>query len=124
MGVRRDPYRLTREVYKRVYYVVKDYPRMVKLADALLESSSSSEGPAAKGSISDSTAVKAIKRETLLEQIKAIDKALEFIPEEYRKPIWDNIQKDKMYPDYADRVTFWRYRRKFFWYVADFLHII
>ena len=121
---RNDPYRLPREVYKQVYHIIKDYKRMAELAESILESSGSGEGAPVKGTISDTTAVKAAKRETLLRYTSAIDRAFSLVPPEYRKPIWDNIVNGKPYPDYADKVTFWRYRRRVYWYVADGLNLI
>lgn len=97
---------------------------MAELAESILESSGSGEGAPVKGTISDTTAVKAAKRETLLRYTSAIDRAFSLVPEEYRKPIRDNIVNGKPYPDYADKTTFWRYRRRVYWYIADGLNLI
>ena len=116
---------LPSNVRSQVLYLVRDYDRMLEEADAILEESGIAEGGMPKGSgMGDPVAQAALRREHLLVKIGAIEKALEGLPDEYRRAVFDNAKYRVPYPDYADRTTFWRYRAKFFYKIAKLLHMV
>ena len=51
--------------------------------------------------------------------VTIIDDGLKLIPDEYRKGVWDNIQRRQRYPDDAARNTYGLWKQRFVVYVAD-----
>ncbi|RDY20722.1 hypothetical protein [Criibacterium bergeronii] len=118
-------YILPRQVYHITLWKVRDYYRLKRLADDILEERTFSyDGLPKDGGISDKVASKVIKREKYLTEIDIIDKTLLEIPAEYRSGIWDNIQFGKPYPMDADRTTYSRYKTKFIYKLAGRFSLI
>lgn len=64
----------------------------------------------------------AIRRESLLDNIKIIDDAIATVPEEYRNVVWRWVKdNEKLYSipgsDYAGERTWYSYKKKFIWEV-------
>lgn len=74
--------------------------------------------------ISDIVASKVIRRDRYLSEVKKIDDALNMIPLEYRKGVWNNIQFGQSYPLDAGRATYGRYKAKFICKVAELLELV
>ena len=71
----------------------------------------------------DPTAQTAIQRERLLAEIRAIDKGIESVPEEYRQVVWEWVKEGKpLYTIdgslYASDRTWYEYKRRFVTTVA------
>ena len=120
-STRNNKYLLPTPVYHQTIWLIRDYARMIEqMNDILLSSPAPADGQP-RGSRSyrvSETTIKVEKRETLRKKTTAIESALKIIPEEYRKPIWDNIQERKPYPLYADRTTYCRWKSRFIYNVA------
>ena len=56
--------------------------------------------------------------------IDGIDNAMEHIPEEYRKGVWDNIMFQSAYPLDASRATYGRHKSAFIFEVAEIFHFL
>ena len=56
--------------------------------------------------------------------INAIEDALKQIPMEYRQYIFDNVVHKIKYPDFADKMTWSRWRMRFLYWVADNLGLL
>lgn len=111
---RGNKYILPKDIYHQTLWMIRGYDRMVEEAKAVLdESSATIDGQPKSTKISDSTAMKAIKREENMVKIKIIDQELSEIPEEYRNGVWNNVQDGKGFPKNADRSTYARYKSKF-----------
>ena len=118
---RNNKYVLPTPVYHQTIWLIRDYARMVEQMDDILLSTHTPLVGIPRGNRSygvSETVIKAEKRETLRKKTAAIEAALETIPEEYRKPIWDNIQERKAYPLYADKNTFGRWKSRLIYRVA------
>ncbi|MBQ8525964.1 MAG: hypothetical protein IJ460_04530 [Clostridia bacterium] len=72
----------------------------------------------------DPTLSKVIRIERMYEECRAIENALEKIPEEYRKFVFDKICFDKAYPLYADPSTYSRHKCRFLYHIAKNLMYI
>ncbi len=138
--IRKTPkdYALPPSLYMRVLSTVRDYPRMKEsISDVLYGGSSAiyndefakknKDGkieikraimPKAKH-VGKVTENKALKIAQTSETIKAIDDALQKIPQEYRKYIFENIIYKKPYPYYAHRNTWSKWKGIFLYFVAD-----
>lgn len=109
-----NKYILPSAVYHQTIWAIRDYYRMKQEAnDILTESSAAMDGMPHGEKTVDVVTKKAIKREALIEKISAIDAALQEIPAEYRKPIWENILYSTPFPSYADRSTYGRNKARF-----------
>lgn len=118
-------YAIPPNIRRQILYLVRDYDRMVEEAEAILsEGMLPADGMPHGNSRSDEVLRKAAKRESLLRKISAIDRAFDLIPQEYRSAVRANLMYRTRYPDYADRTTFWRYRARFFYHLAQMLNMI
>lgn len=116
---------LPANVRRQVLYLVKDYDRMVSEADGILdESGKPSGGMPRSGSISDTVAAKAAKRERLLQRINAIDEAALMIPKDLRDAVFENVKDGTPLPDLAHPQTYYRWRSIFLYAVAEKLNMI
>lgn len=116
--------RLPRDVYNRVLWLVRGYDRIKEEADSLLtQDGAKTDGEPRTGGPGDPTVQAAIRRERLMDDVRAIDNALHLIPEEYREIVFKSI-KDmrpmRTFPgyDYAAERTWKRWRRRFLREVA------
>ena len=119
---KKGKYILPRDLYMQVIFMIKDYDRMKETAEDLLEETSSPDGQPRGNSISDTVASKAIKRETLLAKIKAIDESFNDCPIEYRQGVRNNITDRTRYPCDADRKTYTRQKGRVIYNIAKRLY--
>lgn len=122
--VKRTKYILPKAVYHQVIWQVRDYGRMCKEVESMIQSTASEECYGRSNLPGDPVLRTVIRRERLQKVITAIDRSLADIPEEYRSGVWDNITKHKAYPPYADRSTYGRYKSKFVYGIAERLGLI
>ena len=106
------------EAQKRAYWLIRDYTNIKKRLEVLDGYSGGHDGPAASGSKESITERTAAKRAELSKHTDIVDKAIEQLPEEYRKGVWDNMVSKKPLPDTAGPKTWKRYKQQFVWYVA------
>lgn len=121
MGRRKDEtkYRLPREVYQSVLWDIRSYRRYCLEYERILsESPAPADGQPRGGTTSDPTLSKVIKLDRVTARIKPIEQALVKIPEEYRAGIMAAIIEREVYPDFADRHTWAKWRQRFVYWVA------
>ena len=119
-------YILPSAVYHKTLWTIRDYYRLKEsAADCLTTPAIKYDSEKVqKSNTNDQVFETVLKREKYVEITLAIDKALNEIPPEYRKGVWENIQKRKAYPLDADRTTYGRYKSKFIYRVAEKLKYI
>ena len=85
--VKGNPFVLPKNLYRQILYLIKDYDRIKLLWEEELYTTQRGDGGPRGSHISDPTFAKAVKRIRLEEDLKAMDKALEQIPEEYQEHV-------------------------------------
>lgn len=119
-----NPFWLPKAVYYQALYAVRDYDRLSKeYQEILFESAPSADGQPRSTKIGNPTEYKAQRLAEVSEKLDAIERALEKLPEEYRKGVFDNVRKGAAYPYVAGRETWGRHRRRFLYHVAKNLHL-
>lgn len=117
-------YLLPHNTYMEVIYIIRSYHTLKReCADILVSSPDRDEGPSGSG-ISNAPLAYVIKTEERTRRIDAVDKAMEKIPPEYRRGVFDNIVYRKPYPADAARKTYSRYKQRLIYYTAKELHLI
>lgn len=120
-----NKYILPDYLYKEILCIIRGHEeRLEDYLNKIEESPAPADGQPRGTRISDPTAEKAANLEALHRDIRAYEKALEAIPEEYHKGILDNLIKRKRYPDYANRKTWQKWKRRLVWQVARNLNKI
>ncbi|MBQ0005103.1 MAG: hypothetical protein KBS68_04485 [Clostridiales bacterium] len=123
--MKNNKYLLPGAVYHTALWIIRDYDRMVEEAnDVLLESPSPSDGMPRSSKLVDEVAGKAERRAGYARKIIAIEKALDRIPDEYQRGVWENITKRKAFPKDASRSTYSRNKSKLVYHVAKNLELI
>lgn len=118
-----NPYKLPHNLYMRMLYLVRDYERIRSEREDILNSSPPPDGTAHSGT-GNPTEQKAIKLIELGSSCDAVESAIAIIPLEYRKGVWNNICYQSPYPADAGEATYKRWRCRFIYEVAKFLHEI
>lgn len=112
-------YYLARPLYKMTLAFIRDHDRKVSEYNRLLEESPPPPDGMPRGSTTGNpTQRDGIKRADLRIAIDAVKDALESIPEEYRKGVWENIVDYKRYPDDAAPRTYAYHKQRFIYRVA------
>jgi len=124
-----NKYWLPHNVYMRVLYIVRDYPRMKAEQNDIIHTAPADEYNGSKKEHGDPTANKAVKIAMMSRETDAVDYAMKKIPIEYRNAIWVNIthgksaeQSSALIP--AHKNTFRLWRSRFCYYIAERLHYI
>lgn len=115
-----NPYKLPHNLYMRMLYLVRDYERIKSQRADILHSSPAHDGQPHTG-LGNPTENKGIKLAMLDNECSAVEKAIESIPEEYRKGVLRNIKDNERYPITASETTFRRYRYKLTYTLAKIL---
>ena len=118
-----NPYWLPHNVYMRVLYIIRDYPRMKSEQNAVIYTSPA-EYNGAKNEHGDPTANKAVKIAMMSKETDAVDFAYHELPPEYQTAIWDNILFSTPYKIPGNKNTFRLWRSKFCHSIAGRLHYI
>ena len=107
------------EARQRALWLIRDYPQIAAHLAALdgFKAGPQDGQPRAHNPHS-SVEEMAITRAGLSAQLRAVDKAFEKIPPEYRRGIWDAIVKRSRYPDTAGLKTWRRWRQRVLWWTA------
>lgn len=120
-----NKYILPREVYNETLWAIRDYPRMKKEVETIMVQSPPPPDGLPRGTnTGDETYIKAMQREKYITKMHAIDKALNTIPQEYRKGVWGNLVHGKPYPRDAAVRTYGRNKAAFIYRVAENLNLI
>lgn len=120
-----NKYQLPREVYHLTLWQIRDYDRMKDEAEAILTESLPPPDGQPKGTgTGDEVASKAARREEYIRKTRAVEEALEIVPEEYRRGVWRNVTEWKAYPKDADRSTYGRWKSRFVYETARRLGIV
>ena len=121
---RNNEYYLPNAVYKQVLWQIRDYYRMREELQRIMDESPPPPDGMPHGSGKGQPVESiVIRRERYADKVRAIDDALEEVPEEYRSGIWQHIVFFKPYPKDADRTTYWRWKAKFLFDVAEKLNL-
>ncbi len=121
---RNNPFWLPKAVYYQALYAVRDYDRLCEeYRDILNGSAPSADGQPRGTKIGDPTEQKAERLLEVSEKLDAIERALNQLPEEYRMIVFNNVRYQRPYPYTAGVSTWSRWRRRFLFYVAKYLHL-
>lgn len=115
---RNNPYRLPHNLYMRALYMIRDYDRIKADRQEIYYASAVGDGMPRGNAITSVTENKAVRLARLGEECDAVEKALNHIPPEYRKGVFDNICYGAAYPITADYSTYSRWRQRFIYWVA------
>ena len=114
-----NQYLLPYSLYRKTLAFIRDYERMrLEYTHIGQESPPPPDGMPRGSSSGNPTERNGIRRAELHDSIKAIEDALDMLPEEYRKGVWRNIIEYKRYPKDADVRTYSRYKQRFIYHVA------
>lgn len=113
-----NPYRLPDVLYRRTLATIRDYDRMKREINYAILASPGVDGPRGSG-IGDPTARAAERIERMQSDVRAIERALEKIPPEYRKGVFNSVRYYRSFPVDADRTTYARHKQKFVYFVAE-----
>lgn len=116
---------LPQAVYMKTIYQIRDYYRLKENIDDMVTTSKDPMQPVVTGGGKSSPVESAaIKREEPAYIVKMIDDALEHIPEEYRKGVWQAVMYHSAYPGDAASKTYTQYKTEFIYRVAVSLGFI
>lgn len=123
---RNNPYWLPSAVYFQSLYAVRDYDRLRNEYDIILHGSPPSVGDGQPRGTKPTDPVerKAEKLAGISEKLSAIERALDQLPQEYRRGVFNNVRYGTRYPYTASDGTWSRWRRRFLYFVANNLHIL
>lgn len=115
-----NPYLLPHNVYMQTLYLIRDYERLKEEYGELLYDPSYKfdDRRRAVGRISRPAENKALLLSNISTKTKAIENAVNAIPEHYRRGVWRNIINGERYPDGADVRTWQTYKQRFIYYTA------
>ncbi|MCQ4637138.1 hypothetical protein NE619_10410 [Anaerovorax odorimutans] len=121
----KSKYQLPRAVRMQVIWLVRDYERMkLEYDNAIWTGCGPMDGLPRGNRIGNPTERDALKRIDLSKRIEAIEQALNTVPEEYRKGVWDNLVDRAKYPIDAGSATYARHKGKFLYRIAKNLYFI
>lgn len=121
---KQNQYYLQHTLYRRVLALVRDYPRMTAAREQIIyESPEGTGGGRGPGRPTES---KALRIATIDDDIRAVERALEKLPPEYRQGVLDNVLYGRRQADlpYAGERTWQRWKSKLLWMVAHNKHWI
>lgn len=121
------PYVLPRSIYFRIIYLIKDYPRLLSEADALLEATPPpTETPEIQRQRNlRATETNNLRYATIMADVRDIEEALkETVPPDARRAILASIINGEKYPLDRDRRTYTNYKQKYIHNLAERKHLI
>lgn len=105
---------LPRDVFYETVWIIRGYDRRKKRLEDIVDEQPDPRQPHVKGGMPGSPVhTKASKRERDRDIVAAVDKALQQVPKEYRKGVWNKVAYQERYPDDADPSTYSRYKSVF-----------
>lgn len=124
---RTGKYKVPASVYHQCVWLIRDYYRLKDNVESLtvLAPIEIEDIPKSQTNrTSDIVFNIVLKRERFMDRIRIIDQAINSIPPEYRKGVWNNLQFNKPYPLDAHRNTYSTYKAKMVYSVAKDLKLI
>lgn len=118
-------YILPNNLWRQTISMIRDYDRLKTEYDDRIGEGMSPGSEEASGKTyktGDPTGVKAIKLSSISERIRAVEKAMLWIPYEYREGIWNHIIYRSRFPGDADRSTYTRWQQRYVFEVAKNMH--
>ena len=120
-----NKYYLPKTLYRGVISVIKDYERMSSEADDILFGTPNKDIVSFGGIPGKPTEQAAIRLAQYTNELEAIEKALEQIPEEYRKAVFRNVAFGERFPAECTSYKTWlRWRKRFIYYCAQNLGLL
>lgn len=119
-----NKYILPTAVYNKTIWQIRDYYRLKEAQDDIIYQQGAPDGTPRASTVGDPTYNKALKLEHVRNIVGVIEVALQEIPQEYRRGVWDSVQYRSPYPIDADRSTYGRLKSKFVYTVARRLDYI
>ena len=113
-----NPYLLPHNVYMQTLYVIRDYPRLKAVIEDIGLSASATDGMPKHSKVGSSVENVAIRLERVFDEVRAVERALDCVPEFYRSGIWRNILYRERFPQGADFRTFQRWKQRFIYETA------
>lgn len=119
-------YKLTPRRRRLAIAYARQYPELLRRRTEILHGGGTGTGGSHE--VSDPTAIKGIRLTQVEEKIRAIEKAIERIPKEYRQGVLDNVlfgvsRYRLETKGHAGEATWQRQRERFLFYVALFCKI-
>lgn len=100
-------------------WLIRSYPwKKVAYETAAMGQAVVMDGQPRGSGTSDPTARDTDERLRYHDDVKAVEKALSKIPQEYQEGIYNAVIYRKHYPDYAGLNTWKRWRQRFIYYTA------
>ena len=116
-------YVLPPAVRQATIWVIRDYPRLKLRYEEIVEASPAPpDGQPGSTRPSDVASSKAIRAAEIGVKIRAIEGGWSGIPEEYRRGIWESIQRRQPFPTDAALNTYKLWKQRYVWNVAVRLH--
>lgn len=119
-----NKYFLPKTLYRRVLAVIRDYDRVKGEVDNILFGTPDKDIVSFGGIPGKPTEEAAIRLAQYENDLEAIDKALELIPQEYKKAVFRNIVYGERFPDVAHYNTWLKWRQRFIYYCAQNLKLV
>ena len=119
-----NPYHLPRTLYKLVIAIIRDYKRQREEVNNILFGSHFPEISVKGGSPKSAVESMVARLEKYTTNTTAVEKAVDKIPPEYQKGVFENIADGKRFPEGACYKTWLRWRKKFIWYTAEELKLV
>lgn len=121
----RNKYQLPGTVRMRVIWLVRDYDRMKAEYYSLLDNGNGPPDGQPRGSTTGNPTERiGAKRAELSRNLEAIEQALNIIPTEYRRGVWNNVVYRSRYPMDAGEATYRRWKKKFLYNIAKNMNFI
>lgn len=117
---RNSKYKLPYALYHQVIWQIRDYYRLKKMADAVIDERPSMDDGMPHGSPTpDGVFNKVVRRMKYTEITDLIDKELNQIPKEYQQGVWNNILFRSPFPLDAARSTYALYKSRMIYSIAE-----
>lgn len=120
--MKNNEYYLERHLYRRMLELIRDYDRLRDRMRDLEDTRKAItyDRDQVQTSPRDDALINIVlKYDVCREKVEAIEKSLEQIPQEYRRGVWENITKNRSYPDDAATRTYATWKARFIYRVAE-----
>lgn len=118
-----NPYKLPTGLYRRMIDLVRDYDRIKKAKNDIINSTPEHNG-VTSNTLGNPTENKAIKLAMLSRDCEAVEKAFAKIPKEYHEGIMNNIMYSARYPYTANARTYGYQKSRLAYFIAENLDYI
>ena len=116
---KKSKYVLPKPVYHQAIWIARDYNRWVEELQEIDKKDTDVNSYIKSNVPGNPIETMYLKKESYLDNINKMEQAVETIPEEYRKGVWNNVVNYKAFPLDADRTTYSRYKSKLIKEIAE-----